>query len=384
MTGRIFNQSSYIDGILLNSGFKCSERKRLLSKFAGQWESYGFGIQQFLEYADLLSRNVELAVSQTDVEKRLLTNALLDFADAVQVDTVPNWLKSLDRYGNRDAAAILDDDCDRISNFYSDSIGMDVGTASVRLVERLPPPYEERPFSALTADEGDRRKFGIAPGVYFLQSDVRPSLCEYFLAHELVHVAIGNRYPDEPANFLEEGLAELVSIFYYYAETYGKDAARSLFSSVRRTTDPSYTLDSYGESLSIVALAAARNGLDSIVEYFLREGRNSALKHLLREFEGAQPAPKSDKSPICALSAATLPRSTAVSAAAFVCAPYALVGATVSEISHAAMMSPELVESALRDLSSISATVLRPDGQVVSASSAPDFSESGLLRFRVS
>jgi hypothetical protein len=109
------------------------------------------------------------------------------------------------------------------------SRGLHVSPVTFDVVDRFPDPYGDRQWSAFCPDEGDKKKYGIEPGIYLLRSAIRPFYTELLLGHELVHVVPGRVSPDILAPGLEEGLAELLGTLIVGRDLVGESRARRVF-----------------------------------------------------------------------------------------------------------------------------------------------------------
>ncbi len=108
-------------------------------------------------------------------------------------------------------------------------MGVHVNPPPIFIVDKLPYPYTNEKYSALTADEGDRERYGINPGLYFTRDDLRPFYSEFLLMHELIHTILGRKSPYLLARGLEEGLAELIGGMYLSSKVLGKELTTNLF-----------------------------------------------------------------------------------------------------------------------------------------------------------
>lgn len=82
------------------------------------------------------------------------------------------------------------------------------------VVKQFPKPYHKiKVWDMFVPDKEDLNKYSIAAGVYVLQDNQYPILCELFIWHELVHFLMEqNKKHNIHIRWLEEALADIVSL----------------------------------------------------------------------------------------------------------------------------------------------------------------------------
>jgi hypothetical protein len=307
-----------------------------------------------------------------------------DLRRAVRVMSDPQVARSID--ARADPVASLMQSRAAAIQFLA-GIGVDASAVAVHIVDSLPEPYDNRPYSVLTVDEGDQAAFGIEPGLYFLACDLKPFYSDFLLCHEMVHAIVGTRSPELIARGLEEGIAELIGL-YLSCGLFGLGLTRNLFIFNRLSTDYDLFWEQY--------LDAARQSLALYFRFGL-EGLASILnggRELLKTVEDAVLSDHIDdldipfgKGPedFSRLSTSLLllyPRASVVSPLAFYVAPFVRPGFSAREIAASAALSvPDCVDALdeLRDQTSL--LTLRRDKTSVLWTDAPR--RHSVLRYAV-
>lgn len=185
--------------------------------------------------------------------------ALLDNAIAAEIDR--RW----------DIQAVLHRCKDRAVDHLL-SIGVQIDSPVLNVVEKLPAPYDGHGYSAFVADQGDVDFYGIKPGIYFAQNRLRPFFSEFILVHELIHVVLGKINPHLLARGLEEGLAELVGAMYLSSRMLRKDVTTNLFLYTRLSYGLRQYWELYMDATRMATMLHHRYGLEGVV-YLLNSGR---------------------------------------------------------------------------------------------------------------
>ncbi|MUL40944.1 hypothetical protein FZ103_07045 [Streptomonospora sp. PA3] len=272
------------------------------------------------------------------------------------------------------------------------SYGVDVGAPVVRVVDAFPEPYQDRRYAMLTADAGDQRKYGVAPGVYLRRAAVRPLYSEALVCHELIHVALGHQDPDLMGRGLEEGIAELVGSIMLSGRQVGVVPTYWIEVFNRRNHVYDTVWEHYNEFLRMTYMLYRRIGIDGLMS-LVAAGRGR-IKEVERDIVRGVDAvpdietgwfdfgPEFDR--IAERLVMGFPRSMVVSPVARVVADHAQPGTTVREIAAATGLEEEAVSEAVRELTE-EATVIgrRADGLVVTSSDLDIYLPAGMLRYRL-
>lgn len=258
----------------------------------------------------------------------------------------------------------------------------------VTVVDDYPAPYSGRAAAAMAIDEGDRRDYGLTPGIYVKRDRIRPIYTEMIVAHEAIHWGLGLRDPFLTAEFIEEGIADTFGGLIYGSERFGESAARNSFILARQASNWGEggwdkTLD--GARAAFIAGGMSARGLLDLLE----QGRAglSAIERLAASGElpftslGDIPSSKLDQLLVNSLFG--FPRFFVVSEVAFLVAQFALEGSTLAEIESAACLSSDLLEMGLSELESEGLLTRRLDKLVVATSLANQYFQNGVLRFKV-
>lgn len=159
-------------------------------------------------------------------------------------------------------------------------IGLDLPKSpNLYVVDRLLHPYDANGSSAMTADEENKRREGIEPGIYFVRSGLRPFYSKQILLHELIHAAIDVISPGLSGRGLEEGIAEIMGALYLTSKILSPAIARNIFIYNRLAYKTPQYWQLYTEYTRQAALLYHRFGLDGIV-HLLKGGRK-----LIKEVE---------------------------------------------------------------------------------------------------
>lgn len=154
------------------------------------------------------------------------------------------------------------------------TMGVELDRPALFVVDQLPRPYTNTRYAALMVDEGDRRLYGIQPGVYFLRKSLVPFYSEFLLCHELIHVVLGKRSPDQLVCGLEEGLAELLGAMYLSAKILGSELTANLFIYNRLSDEYTRFWEFYVDGTRLAAMLYHRLGLKEIFA-LLKQGREA-------------------------------------------------------------------------------------------------------------
>ncbi|MET9626300.1 hypothetical protein ABZX92_02450 [Lentzea sp. NPDC006480] len=385
------NAFDLFQSIVLMQGTQCARRIHLENQLRKDLKGHPFSVAGLQSARESLRRDLDqLKVISTDDESRAVL-ALRELERAnVAAERDREALEKLTSFTPTQSklTQIRDD----VADFYL-TLQIDVTEVPVRVVERLPEPYASKGFSALTADMGDKRKHGIEPGIYFDESAISPFLADYFIAHEIIHVWLGFRSPDESCTLLEEGLAELLSIFGYVARTFGLAAAENLYKIFRLNSNAATRFESYVDGIRQALFTAESLGAVGQLIENARLGRPQLNAAFDRSLTSTHTESKIDGNPtqehtgletgakVARSLLSSFPRSLVVSAPAFIVAELAHDGMTFRELAHASKLESDLVSSAVAELDARALVTLRRDGQVVSRNLAREHLERGHLRF---
>jgi hypothetical protein len=152
------------------------------------------------------------------------------------------------------------------------SMGVRIETPEIVFVDELPPPYNQRGYSAFSADRGDSEKYNMRPGIYFPIKRLRPFYSEFLLFHELIHFALGKSDPYLLARGLEEGLAELLGSMYLSSKILGDALTINLFIYNRLSSDYQRFWELYMDATRQATLLHQRFGLQGLFT-LLNRGR---------------------------------------------------------------------------------------------------------------
>lgn len=270
------------------------------------------------------------------------------------------------------------------------SHGVTVSEPVIRVVDRFPSPYQDRRYAMLTADAGDLRKYGVAPGLYAARSHVRPFYTESLACHELIHVALGEGSPDLMGRGLEEGIAELIGSIVLSARQVGLTPTYWINIYSRNSNVYDVFWEHYNDYLRMAYFLLRRFGIGALIGLIAsgREAIKVAEKELLA---GEVPRLESryDHADIGheihdLLDRVILrfARSMVVSPVARVVAEYVFPGRTAKEIATASGLSEEGVLGALKELSETAVVIgRRNDGFVVTSSDLEMYLTSSMLRY---
>lgn len=293
----------------------------------------------------------------------------------------------------------LEQCCDKAIDFLQ-TMGVDVDCPRLFVVDQLPYPYTNGKYAALMADEGDRTLYGIQPGIYFLSKSLVPFYSEFLLCHELIHVVLGKRSPDQLACGLEEGLAELIGAMYLSSKILGPELTANLFIYNRLSDEYTRFWEFYVDGTHLAALLYHRLGLSGVFE-LLKQKRETvkALEdqcfHMNFSFSDslrptiyrADPDPAfSDLVDFLALA---FSRSLVVSPLAKYLMRHISVGRSVAEILDSAHVERTPGEKALRELEQNYYLLAFSGGEshferaIVSLSECHRFSKDSVMRYEI-
>ena len=236
------------------------------------------------------------------------------------------------------------------------SMGVQIEAPEIVFVDELPPPYNQRGYSAFSADRGDSEKYNMRPGIYFPRKRLRPFYSEFLLLHEIIHVVLGKTDPYLLARGLEEGLAELIGSMYLSSRILGNALTINLFIYNRLSSDYQRFWELYMDATRQATLLHQRFGLQSLFT-LLKRGRDG-LKQvedccLLMDFERIDlPESKSDPglTDISDFLSLAFNRNLVVSPLASYLSGYVRAGYTLGQILREAQVEEKAGMNALLEL----------------------------------
>jgi hypothetical protein len=236
------------------------------------------------------------------------------------------------------------------------SMGVRVEVPELIFVDKLPPPYDQRGYSAFSADRGDSEKYDMQPGIYFPIKSLRPFYSEFLFMHELIHVILGKTDPYLLARGLEEGLAELIGSMYLSSRILGNALTINLFIYNRLSSDYQRFWELYMDATRQATFLHQRFGLQSLVT-LLNRGR-TGLKEvedccLLMDFANID-LPRAEPDPeltdIADFLSLAFNRNLVVSPLARYLSSYVHTGYTLAEILQEAHVEKDAGMNALLEL----------------------------------
>jgi hypothetical protein len=374
------------------AGTRCARRIHMESVLGPYLSEHEYSRKGVAEGASGLQSKLKEVKVVTTADQARMTLALeeLDMALSFVSDN-RELLDALEAFKlNR---ATLTECANSIRTFYL-TRRIEIPEVGVYLVDELPRPYNTKGYSALTADEGDRKRYGIEPGIYCLPKAITPVLIEYMIAHEFIHAWLGGISADDPCTIFEEGLGEYLSVFGYMASIYGRPSSNAFYRYYRLNSACGSRYDTYVDGLRQVVGIIGTSGYANMM-LAANQGRPE-FNRLLSNFVNAPPGSnalagfRNDSTPeqwimedyYDALNTAMVfPRSLIVSAEAFLVGRAACNDMTIREVAEKCSMTEELTRKAMTELDERALATLRADGQVVSRNLASAHLEIGHLRY---
>jgi hypothetical protein len=275
------------------------------------------------------------------------------------------------------------------------SMGVQIEPPEIVFVTELPFPYNQRGYSAFTADQGDKEKYHMHPGIYFPIKRLRPFYSEFLLVHEMIHAILGKTDPYLLARGLEEGLAELIGSMYLSSRILGKELTINLFIYNRLSSDHQRFWESYLDATRMALLLHQRAGLQGILT-LLTQGRRR-LKQiedycLQMEFDKIDlPQGKTDPELTTIADFLTLAfqRNLVVSPLAKYLASYVQPGYTLKQILQDAQVEKDAGLNALSELengvnlASYSSESDKSDARIVNWSDCDRLSRGSTIRYEI-
>lgn len=321
-----------------------------------------------------------VVIDQVTAEKHLICEDLAKVLDVISAPP-PDFAERIDPSSMFDPAMA---EARKALGQY----GISDFNAPVYLVDKLPEPYAARPYAVLTADAGDHRLHGIAPGVYVLADKIRPYFTDCVAAHEMVHVFLGNDAPDLSCGFFEEGIAELIGNIYLARRLYGDAIARRMFVMARLTANYGTIWDNYLDGTRQALGFVLSHGMQGLFD-LMKAGRGEILSQeqgLLRGERSPQLHQDfGDAADDVAFMVSLLmeyPRFLTLSPLDFHVSRFVDAGSTVREIAIRSNMLHELCLEALRSMASRALMSLREDELVVTTSLCRHYHAANGLRYR--
>lgn len=141
------------------------------------------------------------------------------------------------------------------------------------LVERYPPPFEDKDFAIMVFDKADKVKYGINGGIYFKRQKLLPFRSALGALHELVHLAISIPIPSKLARGLEDGICDLLGSVYLGSSILPLPMCLSYLQNRRFTARPSLIAMRYLKNLQQASLFYLKHGFRGLL-YVAKKGRN--------------------------------------------------------------------------------------------------------------
>lgn len=198
-------------------------------------------------------------IGQKEAKKLLVIDDLRTIMDTIVSMELQDPFENLDKY--------VDKYCDLLNNF-----GIELGDIKIFIVENFPKPFENVQGTAINFDAADKRKYGIAEGIYFKEGNILPYSTQILASHEIIHRAASMKSPHLLARGIEEGLCDYVGILQVCREIMGLDPCKNLISHLRFGYWPNRAWDRYTTNLQQTALLYLNYGFDGLI-YIIKEGR---------------------------------------------------------------------------------------------------------------
>lgn len=165
----------------------------------------------------------------------------------------------------------------------AEALGLEVSFAELRVVDDFPAPHEGAQFAAMTYDRVDERLHGIKPGVALKRDGLRPLYSIGLMAHEFVHVAIGNADTPILARGLEEGIADLVGGVLLAQSILGQEVAETVLLNSRLRFGRNQLGRLYRDGLLGASAVVLAGGTELLVEKVVEANRVG--RQVIRELE---------------------------------------------------------------------------------------------------
>ncbi len=268
--------------------------------------------------------------------------------------------------------------------------GIEVDPLNIVVVDQLPRPYDGKAATALVIDAGDEREYGVAQGVYFMRSNLRPFYSDFLYLHEILHVILGKSDYNGTAHGLEEGLADFLGSIWLSSHILGVDLTRHLFILNRLSSSYAPYWERYLDSARHAFLLFLKHGLDGLLR-ILAEGRTALYQiedgsyvRVTRSISITFDSMEEDS--LFRLGSElllTYPRAFVVSPPAFLFAEQAQSGLSVREIGARAGLTAELAKAALDELrDEYNLVALTADERIVMEGEAATILARSWLRYR--
>jgi len=152
--------------------------------------------------------------------------------------------------------------------------GLDLGDATLYVVDEFPEPFNGFGWAAFAPDREDEERYGMPSGVYFRRENLRPLYSEALFAHEMVHTVPGRVDPEVYAMGLEEGIAELLGTCYAATAAVPLKALRNIMVYGRHGVERPKLWSLYRDHTRQAYLLFREFGLDGVVE-LVQRGRSA-------------------------------------------------------------------------------------------------------------
>lgn len=350
-----FNGRTYFLSAVYHTRGGFSHLPRFLGTMARHFSSLPYEHAPVLEKVQQLRREytrIQGCIGQDEALKLMLREDLWAIEQVLSDEKI---VAQIDQRRDSDIKATLYRCRDRAVDQLV-TMGVKTEAPELIFVDKLPPPYDQRGYSAFSADEGDREKYRMRPGIYFLEKSLRPFYSEFLLMHELIHSVLGKTDPYLLARGLEEGLAELIGSMYLSSRILGNELTVNLFIYNRLSSDYQRFWELYMDATRQATLLHQRFGLQSLF-MLLNRGR-TGLKEvedccLLMDFEKIKlprSAPDPGLTDITDFLALAFNRNLVVSPLARYLSRYVRAGYTLAQILRQAGVDKDAGMSALLEL----------------------------------
>lgn len=270
-----FNGKTYFLGAIYHMRGNFSHLPRFLGKVARHFSALPYERTPVLEKVQQLRQeyaHVRGPITQEDALKLMISRDLGVIERILSDDKM-----AVDIDLRQDIEPVLLRCRDRAVDMLQ-SMGVEIDPPEIIFVDELPVPYNQRGYSAFTADKSDAEKYNMRSGIYFPKKCLRPFYSEFLLLHELIHVILGKMDPYLLARGLEEGLAELIGAMYLSSRILGDALTINLFIYNRLSSDYQRFWELYLDATRQATLLHQRFGLQSMFT-LLNRGR-SGLKQV--------------------------------------------------------------------------------------------------------
>lgn len=162
-------------------------------------------------------------------------------------------------------------------------------TPKLYIVDKLPEPFSDKTWSAMSVDLEDEKIFNIPWGIYFVKNTITHGYFEILLAHELMHWIITyfsvNQKHIPFAPWIEEGIADFVGAYVLLkCDAVSKQSIVNFFACNRACCKLDDMKYSYWNACKQVMRIATTHGLEEILS-IVTHGREYIAKIDLSKYK---------------------------------------------------------------------------------------------------